>query len=509
MPAEVCLALALMENRNQIRIISGYNLQTEQEVQPLVFEGGMALTISNALHRSRGVRLPAANTISTTPQGLAQSLGFSHIGGLMAVPFQPEGEPGALGLAVLSPYTDRNWNNEDQDKLAKYASILEQRVNQSTLASKYTAEVEQAHQKIKDTQSHVENARMQNEDLLGQLEALRQQLAGERNRAEGFASRMSSWDESQEIISKLEAEINKLKAQAISETGAVSSKTDEELHQAVLEISRLKRELFTAESTLKRIEGQEKPAAATQEQSEIIASISQELRQPMSSITGYTDLLLGESAGILGALQRKFLERIKSSTERMGGLLDDLIQLSANADGHTRFDPTMVDVNAVIDDAIAMCIAQLREKNIVLRVDIPDALPPIVADRDGMMQILVHLLSNAGAASDIEGEIALHASLKKEEGGTDYILIQVSDTGGGISKQDLPRVFSRMYRADNALIQGLGDTGVGLSIVKTLVEAHNGRIWVDSEMGRGSTFSILLPVRKEASPVASKVKGAA
>jgi signal transduction histidine kinase len=142
-------------------------------------------------------------------------------------------------------------------------------------------------------------------------------------------------------------------------------------------------------------------------------------------------------------------------------------------------------------------------------VDIPDALPPIVADRDGMMQILVHLLSNAGAASDIEGEIALHASSKKEEGGTDYILIQVSDTGGGISRQDLPRVFSRMYRADNALIQGLGDTGVGLSIVKTLVEAHNGRIWVDSEMGRGSTFSILLPVRKEAAPTISKVKGAA
>ena len=72
--------------------------------------------------------------------------------------------------------------------------------------------------------------------------------------------------------------------------------------------------------------------------------------------------------------------------------------------------------------------------------------------------------------------------------------MQIADQGGGIPKEDLPRVFSRLYRADNPLIQGVGDTGVGLSIVKTLVEAHNGRIWVDTEMGKGSTFSLLIPI---------------
>jgi len=79
----------------------------------------------------------------------------------------------------------------------------------------------------------------------------------------------------------------------------------------------------------------------------------------------------------------------------------------------------------------------------------------------------------------------------------DYILIQVSDQGGGIASEDLPRVFTRLYRADNVLIQGVGDTGVGLSIAKTLTEAQHGRIWVESEKGSGSIFSVLLPLMGE------------
>jgi signal transduction histidine kinase len=82
----------------------------------------------------------------------------------------------------------------------------------------------------------------------------------------------------------------------------------------------------------------------------------------------------------------------------------------------------------------------------------------------------------------------------KNEKGTEYILIQVTDTGGGIPANDIPRVFTRLYRAENVLIQGVGDTGVGLSITKALTEAHYGRIWVESEQGIGSTFSVLLPI---------------
>ncbi|MBU1660882.1 MAG: ATP-binding protein, partial [Chloroflexi bacterium] len=128
-------------------------------------------------------------------------------------------------------------------------------------------------------------------------------------------------------------------------------------------------------------------------------------------------------------------------------------------------------------------------------------MPQLHADRDALQQILIQLLQNAGTASPINGEIFLRASTYNTGDDQDFVLMQVADQGGGISTDDLPRVFSRLYRADNPLIQGLGDTGVGLSIAKTLVEAHNGRIWVDTEMDKGSTFSLLIPLARGSTPV--------
>jgi signal transduction histidine kinase len=153
----------------------------------------------------------------------------------------------------------------------------------------------------------------------------------------------------------------------------------------------------------------------------------------------------------------------------------------------------MVDLGIIIDDAILAASPQLRDRHIILRVDMPDVLPRLRADRDALGQIFIHLLQNAGDASPMEGEILLKASTYATDEEQEYVLVQVSDQGGGIPTDELPRVFSRLYRADNPLIEGVGDTGVGLSIAKTLVEAHNGRIWVDTEVGKGSTFSVLIP----------------
>jgi signal transduction histidine kinase len=231
---------------------------------------------------------------------------------------------------------------------------------------------------------------------------------------------------------------------------------------------------------------------------EVIASLAQELRQPMSSIVGYVDLLLSESVGIIGALQRKFLERIKASSERTGVLLDDLMRVMDIDSGNLKLEQESVNVVQVIDDVMRGCQSQFSEKNMRLVSDIPPNLPPVQADRDALVQIFSHLINNSSAASASDTEVHLSVRHETEQRpGADplnYLIISVTDTGGGIAPEDQPRVFSRLYRADAPLIAGLGDNGMGLSIVKALVEGHGGRIWVISDPGAGSTFYVLLPL---------------
>jgi len=236
-------------------------------------------------------------------------------------------------------------------------------------------------------------------------------------------------------------------------------------------------------------------------QTEMVASLINELRTPMTSITGYTDLLLGETVGILGEMQRQFLLRVQTNIERMGRLLNDLIRVTTIDTGQILLSPEPIDIVSVVEDVIMSLSVEFSERKLTVQLDMPPALPPVEADRDSLYQIVLNLLSNASQCSKSETEILVSARLEKHDdqvaGLPDYLLVSTTDTGGGISAEDQRRVFQRLYRADNPLINGLGETGVGLSIAKALVEANGGRIWVESEMGAGSTFSFILPLSPE------------
>jgi len=232
-----------------------------------------------------------------------------------------------------------------------------------------------------------------------------------------------------------------------------------------------------------------------EERREMLASLANELRTPMTSIVGYTDLLLGESVGILGEMQRKFLQRVKANIERLSSLINDLIEITALDTGRIELVPEPIDLINVVEEAIMGLSARFREQDLTVRLDMALELPPIRADRDALYQIMLHLLSNACQCSRPGTEIVVTGHLEEAEKGLPpYLHVSVQDTGGGIAPEDRPRVFQRFYRADKPLIPGLGETGVGMAIAKALVEAHSGRIWVESEMGVGSTFHFILPV---------------
>jgi signal transduction histidine kinase len=492
--ADLCFLIQLTDDKDKLIISSGYDLIREENLEGASMNKSDIPMLTNAIQRGRPLRLPASST-SADIKGLGELLGLSNPGHMMSVPITTTEKETLGGILVLSPYSERAWRAEDQAFLGNISTALVPIIQRS----QRIAAIEQKQQ---DADSALENARNQLDDLAAQNRELQKQLENARKKGskdpaqeEKIASLLVVQQESLKQIEHLQEENEKLRSTNKATGVAASEDADfieAELRAALGQVARLQNDLADANMKLIKIEKGQAGTYST-EQAEVIASIAQELRQPMSSVVGYTDLLLGESVGILGSLQRKFVERIKASTERIGTLIDDMIQVTNLETGLTELKPEPADLNAIIDNAMSYTSSQVREKNISLHLDLPKNVQTIYADREALQQILIHLLQNAGAVSPNEGKITLKVQTRTEDE-QEYVLLQVSDTGGGIPSEDIPRVFTRLYRADNVLIQGVGDTGVGLSIAKTLTEAQNGRIWVESEADVGSTFSVLLPM---------------
>jgi signal transduction histidine kinase len=493
MLSDLCFLMYLTDNKNQMIIASGYDLIREESLEGGSLNKNAIPVLANSLQRGRPLRMPASST-SADIKGLSELLGLQNPGNLLGVPIVTPEKDSIGGIILLSPYSNRLWSAEDQAFLANIATSLVPIIQRSQKMSKLEQTSEQAKQALNAAQSQIAELEKQSNELKQQMDAMKSQSEKEAAQGENVAALLVVQEESQRTIEQLQKELEA--ARGIGK--GAESQVERELRASLKDIARLQNQL--AESNVKILELEKGGKAAhnkPSEQAEVIASISQELRQPMSSIVGYTDLLLGESIGILGALQRKFVERIKASTERLGSLIDDMIQVTTLESGLAELKPEPVDLNLIIDNAMAYTSSQVREKNISMHLDLPKKLASLNTDREALQQIMIHLLQNAGAATPIEGTIHLKVEITNDKD-QEYIMIQVTDSGGGIPAEDLGRVFTRLYRADNVLIQGIGDTGVGLSIAKTLTEAQHGRIWVESEPGKGATFSVLLPITKDA-----------
>lgn len=269
----------------------------------------------------------------------------------------------------------------------------------------------------------------------------------------------------------------------------------------------LERQLHEAQSALAaaddRLEVLQKRAASQPQviyrpdNPELILGMVQELRTPMTSIVGYVDLMLNESAGILGEMQRKFLQRVSANITRLASMLEDLTRITFLDAGRFTLMPEPVDVVSQIEDAITAASSQLREKGLTVHLNLDDEIPPIRADRDAISQIVGQLLTNAYLASPPGSAIYVSAQRRAAKNGKtpgELMFVSIEDRGGGITPEDQQRVFARKYKAENPLIQGLGDTGVGLAIAKALIEAHGGDIWLETRPGVGSVFNFTLPL---------------
>lgn len=503
--ADVCVLATYNDAQLQLEFQYGYNLLRNAAIEPARLSLRQVPRLASALQRGRGLRLQSQD--ATDELGaLSQALRLSFPAHLIMTPFAYPQD--LRRWALLALHIETPWEMSEEVVLEQHAEGLGEQLaemlgvsGRATAATELVAPV--AHQ-LEQTRAELESLQAENaryradvDRLLAHIDSLQSQPAGGAAAFAGVAS------DGQQLMSALQQENLRLKRSladlqaAPAGVGAPSINTEqakEELRLALEEVAALHAKLEAAQQAITETTQQQPGAQIPAEQVELVTSIAQELRQPLSSVMGYTDLLLGESVGLLGALQRKFLERVRSSTERMNTLIDNLIRIAELDPQGQTVQRSLVDLGSVIDDALALLREALQEKRIALRVSLPRQLPALNTDRDALQQILYHLLQNADAATPTGGAIALRAVVEEQAGLGEFVLIQVSDSGGGIPDDALPRVFSRVYRAQNPVIPGVGDSGVGLTIAETLTKALGGRIWVESQTGSGATFSVLLPL---------------
>jgi PAS domain S-box-containing protein len=222
----------------------------------------------------------------------------------------------------------------------------------------------------------------------------------------------------------------------------------------------------------------------------ILSTVSHELRTPLASIKGYSSLLLMYDRRLNNAQKRESLEAIDRSTDRLTELIEHLLDMSRLDAGLLRLNLEAVKPSNIF--LVAVSEAKLRSPKYKFKVEINRRLPALTADSKRLRQVIDNLLDNAIKYSPEGTEITIRAEVKAEE-----LRVSVADQGQGIPVDEIDKIFDRMYRIEQRLGKDPGGLGLGLSLCKALVEAHGGRIWVESQVDKGSTFYFTIPLKKE------------
>ena len=223
---------------------------------------------------------------------------------------------------------------------------------------------------------------------------------------------------------------------------------------------------------------------------DFVANVSHELRTPLSIFRGYLETLLDDPHQPPGELLR-ILEVMERHSDRLHALVEDVLSLARLESPAAELDLSEISLPEFLQEILSDWEKRLEAKQLKSHLDISPDLPSLEADESRLQEIVYNLLDNAVKYSQASGVITLRAAV---EG--DRVRISVSDEGIGIRENDLPRIFERFYRADKARSRDLGGTGLGLSIVKHIAQLHGGTAQAQSEPGKGTTISVLLPVTR-------------
>ncbi|NIM95723.1 MAG: GAF domain-containing protein [Anaerolineales bacterium] len=221
------------------------------------------------------------------------------------------------------------------------------------------------------------------------------------------------------------------------------------------------------------------------QQNDLVAEMVHELRTPLTALTAVANLL--QRPDLPEEQRMKLASTLHEEVERLNGISTDFLELTRLETGRTRFHREPVHLGGLVEECLEVIRPQATQENIKLQVSMNRSITPVLGDRNRLKQVLLNLLTNAVKFTNSGGKVSI--SINRE--GMD-ILLSIQDTGHGIPEESLPRIFDRFYRVpeQEGVVSG---TGLGLAIAKSIVESHGGQIYVDSTLGKGSTFTLRLP----------------
>lgn len=489
MRVEYCLLITPQIPAEQFAIATGYDLISEQYLEGAPLDEARAPAMSASLEQQRTLVIPPKSDVPDMLT-LQMILRLEGPGPAVMAPVTALGELYG-GLLILSPYARQSFSDEEKASLEAIARAFGLRLHQVHLAGGTASEAEVTAQALTEAYRRIEYLMEENRRLSeGKGPATPQAIEP---RTKDFEALIALNEEARDTIQILEAEITRLKAaQTRPSTG-----TMEEVENLTAEVQSLLEELARARARLSALEGggaERLGRGFAALDLEAVTSVVQDLHQPIAAIRDHVDLLLGETVGRLETMQRTLLNRVGSSTEHMSTLLGDLLQLMEIGTESLSLEFRPVDPVESLEQALLQVGDSIRARGLQLHTDLPHDLPAALADKAALIRILVHLLRNAVGASP-EGAVIYITGRAQPGGPSDnvgFLTLSVANTGPGIAGDRLAEVFHR--RAQGEAIPGVGETGVGLAIVRRLSEALGGRVWVESEVGAGSTFTLLLPL---------------
>ncbi|HDN86156.1 MAG: hypothetical protein DRP68_01890 [Candidatus Omnitrophota bacterium] len=262
-------------------------------------------------------------------------------------------------------------------------------------------------------------------------------------------------------------------------------KSFEALYQAGEELeNKIKEKTFELTKTLKEIE------KISKMKSDFISSVSHELRTPLTSIKGFSSLLVAEKFGKLPPQAKERLKKIDDNVNKLVDMVNTLLDISRIESRRIEVKIAPYDITKLVKDTVDFLLPQIENKNINLNIDTPSSLY-VYMDKNLIERVLINLVNNAIKFTPPRGEITVRCTKSNSK-----VTVSVKDTGCGIPKDDLEKIFQEFYRADNPINREVRGTGLGLSLVKRIIELHKEKIWVESEVGKGTTFHFTLTEAK-------------